>query len=214
LQTVREEERTKIARKLHDDISQNLAILKIEMYMLGKEFPKDKKPVHAGIESMMGITDRMTDTVAKIFTELRPPLLDELGLLGAIKWYQGKWEEYTEIKCEFHIEPERVDMSDDHNLAVFRILQESLTNVRLHSEATRAKVNLREKDGKLELIVKDNGIGITDEQVREPKAFGIKGMEERVRHLGGELKIKGVAGKGTTVTVRIPLQADNQDPSK
>jgi len=115
-------------------------------------------------------------------------------------------EEYTEIKCEFHIEPERVDMSDDHNLAVFRILQESLTNVRRHSEATRVKVNLREKDGKLELIVKDNGIGITDQQVREPKAFGIIGMEERVRHLGGELKIKGIADKGTTITVRIPLQ--------
>lgn len=209
LQTVREEERTSISRELHDDLAQNLAILKINMHMLGKDVPKDQKPILDGLESMMKLTDHMADSVGELMEELRPPLLDELGLLGAIKWYQRKMEEYTEIKCEFHIEPERVDMSDDHNLAVFRILQESLTNVRRHSEATRAKVNLREKDGKLELIVKDNGIGITDEQVGEPKAFGIIGMEERVRHLGGELKIKGVAGKGTTVTVRIPLQVDN-----
>jgi len=209
LQTVREEERTRIARELHDDISQNLAILKIKMYMLGKEFPKDNKQVHDGIESLMGLTDSMTDTVAKIFIELRPPQLDELGFLGAVKWYRGEFEEQTKIKCELHIEPKRVDVSDDFALILFRILQESLINVRLHSEAERVKVSLREKDGELELTVEDDGIGITEDQILKPKAFGIIGMEERARFLGGELKIKGISGTGTTVQVRIPPQVNN-----
>jgi signal transduction histidine kinase len=129
-----------IARELHDEISQNSAILKIKMYMLGKEFPKDKKPVHAGIES--------------------------------------------------------------------------LTNVRLHSEAEGVKVRLIEKDGELELTVEDDGIGITEDQILETKSLGIIGMEERVRFLGGELKIKGISGTGTTVKVRIPLQVNNPQQSR
>jgi two-component system sensor histidine kinase UhpB len=207
LQTVREEERTSIARELHDDIGQNLAALKIDMHLLDRELPKDQKLIHDRLESFMELTDRMTDTVGGIFTDLRPPLLDELGLKGVVGWYQREFEKRAEIKCDFQVELEGVDLSDHFSLAVFRILQESLTNVRLHSEATRVMVRLRGKDGKLELIVKDNGVGIKEDQIREYKAFGIIGMEERVRHLGGEIKIKGVEGKGTTVTVRIPLQS-------
>ena len=147
----------------------------------------------------------------KIHEELRPTVLDELGFVEAIESYKKNFEDKTEVRCKLHIEPESIDLSYERSLALFRILQESMTNVRLHSGATKVSVSIREKNGKLELEINDNGVGIAEEHFTKSKSYGLIGIRERVDFLEGEVKIKGIPSKGTTVTIRIPLKTVNQD---
>jgi PAS domain S-box-containing protein len=207
LQKVREAERMSIAREIHDDVGQNLAALKMDMYMMEKKLPSDQKPLFDRMKTMIELTDQTVQTVRRIHEELRPTFLEEGGFVEAIKLYMKEFESKSEAKCELHIEPKSIDLSEERSLAVFRILQESMTNVRLHSGATKVSVSIKEKNGKVELIVKDNGIGIVEEQLSKSDSFGLIGIRERVDFLGGEVKIKGISGKGTTVAVAIPLKA-------
>jgi signal transduction histidine kinase len=138
-------------------------------------------------------------------TELRPGLLDDLGLVAAIEWQAEEFQKRTGIKCEATLDPEEIILDQDRSTAISRILQETLTNVSRHANATKVKVNLRKKAGKLILKVNDNGKGITEKQISDPKSFGLIGIRERVHLFGGEVKISGIRDKGTTVTVNIPL---------
>ena len=211
LQSVREDERKSVAREIHDDVGQNLAALKMDMYMLEKKLPREQKPLIDRMKTMMELTDSTVQTVRRIHEELRPTLLDGLGFVEAIKSYKKEFEDKSEVTCELHIEPESIDLSEERSLAFFRILQESMTNVRLHAGATKVKVSVREKDGKLELIVKDNGIGIVEDQLSKSDSFGLIGIREQVDFLKGEVQIKGMPGKGTTLTLIIPLKTESQD---
>ena len=187
LQSVREDERKSVAREIHDDVGQNLAALKMDMYMLEKKLPREQKPLIDRMKTMVELTDSTVQTVRRIHEELRPTLLDGLGFVESIKSYKKEFEDKTEIKCELHIEPESIDLSEERSLAFFRILQESMTNVRLHAGATKVNVSIKEKNGKLELKVKDNGIGIKEEQLLKSDSFGLIGIRERVDFLGGEV---------------------------
>lgn len=213
LQKVREDERKSVAREIHDDVGQNLAALKMDMHMIEKKLPKEQKPLIDRMKKMMELTDKTVQTVRKIHEELRPSLLDGVGLVEAIELYKKEFEDKIEVKCELHIEPESIDLSKERSLVLFRILQESMTNVRLHSGATKMSVSIREKNGKLELKVKDNGVGITEEQLTKSRSFGVMGIRERVDFLGGKMKIKGIPDKGTTLKVTIPLKTVNEDQS-
>jgi signal transduction histidine kinase len=206
LQSVREEERTTIAREVHDDLGQTLTALKMDISWLGKKLPKDQETLLEKTKAMRKLTDMTIKTVKRISTELRPGLLDDLGLVAAIEWQAEEFQNRTGIRCELAVDPEEIILDRDRSTAIFRIFQETLTNVARHAKATRVTASLKEKDDKLELRVRDNGSGITKEQISDSKSFGLMGIRERVHPWGGEMKISGRPGKGTTVVVSIPIE--------
>jgi len=205
LQSVREEERTSIAREIHDELAQTLTALKMDISWLGKKLPKDRKPLLEKTKAMTKLTDMAIKTVKKISTELRPGFLDDLGLVAAIEWQAEEFQHRTGIRCEITVDPKEIILDRDRSTTIFRIFQETLTNVARHAHATRVAVSLKEKDGTLELTVIDNGKGITKKQISGPQSFGLMGIRERVHPWGGEVNIKGSPGEGTTVIVNIAL---------
>ena len=205
LQSVREEERMFIAREMHDELGQALTALKMDLSWLDNRLPKDQKSLLEKTKSMSKLADATLQTVKRISTELRPGLLDDLGLPAAIEWQAEEFQTRTGIKCEITVDPEDIILDKDRSTAIFRIFQETLTNVARHAKATKVKVGLKEKAGKIELKVRDNGKGITEKQVSDPKSFGLIGIKERAYYLDGKVVIKGLQDKGTTLTIRIPL---------
>lgn len=205
IQSVGEEERTCMAREIHDELGQAMTALKMDLSWFSNRLRKDQKSLHEKTEAMSKLIDMTIQTVKRISTELRPGLLDDLGLSAAIEWQAEEFQHRTGIKCEVTINPKGIMFDKALSTAVFRIFQETLTNVARHANATRVKASLREKGGMLELKVRDNGKGITEKQISDPRSFGLIGIRERVRPWEGEVKILGIRNKGTTVTVIIPL---------
>jgi len=205
LQSVKEEERRLIAREIHDELGQTLTVLKMDLFWLAKRIPKDQRPFHEKTKSMSKLIDKTIQRIKRISAQLRPGLLDYLGLPAAIEWEGEEFQNRTGIKCEVNIDSEDIIMEQDRSTAIFRIFQETLTNAARHANAKKIKVSLKEKAGKLELRVRDNGKGITEKQISDPKSFGLIGMRERAQFLGGEVKIRGVQDKGTTIIATVPL---------
>ncbi|MBC8358857.1 MAG: PAS domain S-box protein [Candidatus Aminicenantes bacterium] len=205
LQSAREEERTLIAREIHDELGQALTALKMDLSLLTSKLPKYQKPLLSRAKSMTSLLDETIQTVKKLYTELRPSMLDDLGLAAVIEWQTEEFQSRTGIKCEVKIEPKEPILDKESSTAIFRIFQEALTNVARHTDASEIKVNLTEKAKTLELRVRDNGGGIAEDKIHDPQSYGLIGIRERVRFLGGEAKIKGVQNRGTTIAVSIPL---------
>ncbi|MCK4782123.1 MAG: PAS domain S-box protein, partial [Desulfobacteraceae bacterium] len=214
LQSAREQERTSIAREIHDDLGQILTALKMDLSWMGKRFPKNQKPLIEKKRSMLKILDAAIKTVKRIITDLRPGLLDDLGLIPAIEWQAEDFQNRSGIACKLTVDPEDIVMDEERSTAVFRIFQETLTNAARHAKATEIVASLKEEEGTIELIVRDNGKGITEKQISDPKSFGLMGIRERAISCGGEVKIKGVLGEGTTVTVRIPMEEISRKDAK
>jgi len=214
LQSVREEERTNLARDIHDELGQALTALKIDLSWLAKGFPADQKPLLEKTRSMSKLVDMTIQRVKSIATELRPGLLDDFGLVAAIEWQAGEFQKLTGISIEISTKPEDIVLDRDCSTVLFRVFQELLTNVVRHAEATKVKVSLVEEADEIVLTVKDNGRGIAREQISDPRSFGILGMRERVRFWQGEFKISGTPGKGTTAVASIPLANREENDAK
>jgi len=214
LQSAREQERTNMAREIHDELAQALTALKMDISWLGKKLPEDQKTLLDKTKAMTKLTDMTIKMVKRISTELRPGLLDDLGLVAAIEWQAGEFQDRTGITCEIAIDPENIILDRDRSTILFRIFQETLTNIARHAHATAVTVSLKEKDSSLELRVRDNGRGITKEQISDPKSFGLMGIRERVHPWKGEVKISGRSGKGTTAVVRIPVEEISRKGAK
>lgn len=203
LQSVREEERARMAREIHDELGQSLTAIKIELSALVKDLsPEQQRPFRR--ESVMKLIDETIQTVRRISTELRPGVLDDLGLVAAVEWAAHEFEVRTGTRCHVCLPGADLSLDPEYATALFRILQETLTNVARHASATTVTVRLTDQNGEVHLEVGDNGKGISLEQLYAANSLGILGMRERALLLGGELAISGVAGKGTTVRVRIP----------
>ena len=155
--------------------------------------------------SMSALIDSAVKTVRRISRELRPGLLDDLGLTAAIEWQVGEFQQRTGIRCDLLREPEEIIVEQDISTAVYRIFQEALTNIARHSGATMVKIFLQMKPREILLQIRDNGRGISQEKIESTKSFGLIGMRERVRILQGELKLGSVKGRGALVEVTIPL---------
>ncbi len=205
LQSVREEERTNLARDIHDELGQLLTALKIDLSRLAKEFPPDQKSFLEKTRSMSSLVDMTIQKVKSISTELRPGLLDDFGLVAAMEWQAGEFQKLTGISIEISTKPEDIVLDRDRSTVLFRIFQELLTNVTRHADATKVRVSLIEEADKIVLTLEDNGRGITREQISDPRSFGLLGIRERVRSWQGEFRINGIPGKGTTAVISIPL---------
>jgi PAS domain S-box-containing protein len=204
LESVREEERRNMARKIHDELGQSLVGLKIDLSWLAKGLSKEQESLFEKTKSMSKLVDTTIKTVKRIAAELRPGVLDDLGIAAAIEWQAGEFEKLAEIKCEFSSKPKDIILDQERSIVIFRIFQEILTNIILHAKATRVKISLKEQGSNIVLEVKDNGKGISSKKISDPKAFGLIGMRERVRPWGGEIIISGTPGKGTRVVASIP----------
>jgi PAS domain S-box-containing protein len=206
IQSAREEERGNIAREIHDELGQVLSKLKLDLAWTKKRLGLEQKPLLEKTDRMTDLVDSTIKTVQKISSELRPGVLDYLGLAEAIEWQAKEFRERTGIACIAAIAPELVVEDKDVSTAVFRIFQETLTNIIRHAKAGRVDVELKQEDGVLTLEIRDNGVGIVKDAIANPTSFGLLSMRERARYLGGRVIISGEPGKGTTVTVRIPLK--------
>lgn len=206
LQSVREKERTLIARELHDELGQLLTALNTEAVLLGKKIPPEYQALIERARNMTNLIEITMQTLKRIYMALRPGMLDHLGLTVSIGWQADEFTKRTGIACRVKIDPEEMNLDPDLATALFRIFQETLTNIARHADATKVNARLKATAKKVLLVVKDNGRGITDEQREKPHSFGLLGIRERVAYWGGEVRITGEPGKGTTVHVSIPLQ--------
>ena len=203
LQSIREEERTRVAREIHDQLGQSLTAIKIDVSVLVRQWPDDPQQA-ARSASILKLVDETIQAVRRISTELRPGILDDLGLVATVEWAGEEFEARTGTTCRLDLSQDDIAVDQEQATAVFRILQETLTNVARHAEATQVEVRLAKEHGGLTLEVRDNGKGIPDDNVSMSGSLGILGMRERAMLIGGTLTITGVPGKGTTVRVRIP----------
>jgi len=204
LQTVREEEGTRIAREIHDELGQTLTGLKIDLMWLKKRTSREPIVVSNKLTTMSQRIDAAIQTVRKISTTLRPGVL-QLGLPAAIDWQTKEFQARTGIECTLIDNVTDGEINEVQSTNIFRIFQEILTNIARHAHATNISIVLKIENHFLLLEVRDNGRGILEEELRRTKSLGILGMRERAYLLGGDLDIHGAAGKGTTVVVRIPL---------
>jgi len=213
IEAIREEERTRIAREIHDELGQALTGLKMDLSWLEKRIAEARRGIaletlQKKIDSMKVLIDATVQSVRKISTELRPGILDDLGLMPAIEWQASEFQSRTGIRCVFSAKvPDDLPLDEKRSSAIFRIFQEILTNIARHANASRVDICLKKTTDHLVLDVKDNGRGFTEAESYNLKSLGILGMRERTLLLGGEFSVEGIPYGGTTVTVRIPLAA-------
>jgi len=212
LQHIREDERIRISRQVHDELGQSLTGLKMDLYWLSSRVPKQLRELHDKAKSMSLHIDTTIQTVRRISTELRPGILDDLGLVAALEWQAHEFQKRTGIHCLVTSDLKAAILDEDLNTAFFRIFQETLTNIIRHAEATKVTVHLQKQRGHLTLHVHDNGRGITEAQITNTKSIGLLGMRERAALLGGKITITGAPRKGTTLLVRIPLTHPSPRP--
>jgi len=205
LQAAREEERRSVAREIHDELGQALTTIKLELSLLREEVLHDATAATQRIQSLKDGVDETIHAVKRIITKLRPGLLDDLGLTAAIEWQAKDFQQHTGIVCEVMAEPEEMNIDSKISTAMFRIFQETLTNITRHSNATRVTVNLLQTDDALTLQVHDNGQGITSEEINDPKSFGLIGIRERAQYWHGTVEINGTPINGTTIIVQFPM---------
>jgi signal transduction histidine kinase len=212
LLAVREEERTRVAREIHDVLAQELTRLKMDIVWLtrrlGQPIEEGKRPVLQGkLVAMSELTDVAIESVQKIATELRPVVLDSLGLCAAIEWQAKDFGERTGITCYVTLPENDLELERERSTALFRILQESLTNIARYSAATQVEIELQADEAEVTLSVRDNGRGILDSEANNPYSVGLTGMRERASLLGGQCNIAARPGGGTTVEARLPRGA-------
>jgi signal transduction histidine kinase len=204
IQSISEQERTRIAREIHDELGQALTSMKMDTFWLKKKMPEDQGVLREKIDSMANLISDTISTVQRISSELRPRLLDDLGLQAAMEWHAKDFQERTGIACDMTVDLKDDHLDQDHSTTIFRTFQESLTNVARHADATEVFVRLKENGDNIVMTVADNGKGIEEKQKKDPESFGLIGMRERVRHLGGSIEIHGVKNQGTTIKAVIP----------
>lgn len=209
LQLVREDERTGLAREVHDELGQALTGLKIDLAWL-KPRVSDRPALVERVQSIIVRIDGAMDTVRRIATDLRPSVLDDMGLVAAVEWQALDFERSTGITARLEVQAVHPDLDDACATTAFRILQETLTNVTRHAHATRVTIALKVSDEELILEVRDNGRGISESERMSPRSLGLVGSRERALGCGGELVIRGVRNQGTTVWLRIPLRSANK----
>ncbi|RDU97792.1 PAS domain S-box protein [Trinickia dinghuensis] len=217
LQSVREDEKTRIARELHDDLGQQLTALKMDLSSVEQslgELPSAPAPVLAQLITMRRLIDSTVGSVRRIAADLRPVMLDDLGLLPAIDWLLTDFRTRYGIEIERRIEPGQAQFSRNGATTLFRIVQEALTNVARHAEATRVSIAFVVEDDQCLLRIEDNGCGAPggrDKEGNGEKSFGLLGIRERVHILGGSVSIDTAAKQGFKLTVRVPLAAIQQE---
>jgi len=205
LETIRENERSHMAREIHDELGQQLTGLKMDISWLNRKVNSQDEAVKEKMKDAIALIDKTVITVRRIATQLRPSILDDLGLIAAMEWQSEEFEKRSEIKSIFSSNVSQLKINTDVATAVFRIFQESLTNVLRHSQATEVISFFRLENNIITLFIEDNGIGFKENEIKNKKTLGLLGMKERIQLINGKYEINGNSGKGTSVIITVPL---------
>lgn len=216
LLTVREEEKASVAREIHDDLGGTLIACRMDAYLLADELSanNDATLLLKRVESMSGLLDHALKDMRRIITDLRPTMLDDLGLRAALEWHAEQFHKRTDTECKVICakgEYGECKLDEIVSINMFRIFQESLTNVARHSGASRVEVECWCDEEEVAISISDNGCGLPQGHAVAPISYGIRGMRERVEQLGGKIKFDSQPGSGFSVTVKLPLPADNKE---
>jgi signal transduction histidine kinase len=209
LQDVREDERAAMAREIHDELGQQLTGLKMDFSWINKRpLVQEDDELRQKVVTIMNLLDTTIKTVRRIATDLRPSILDDLGLLAAIEWQSQEFSNRSGIATEFSSGMDEFQYAPAIAIGLFRICQESLTNVARHAAASKIRIMLEEGNGKILLTIRDNGKGFDTRKIGGKKTLGLLGMKERTLMMGGEFRIESLPGKGTTLMVTVPISTN------
>jgi signal transduction histidine kinase len=203
--SAREQEKSRIARELHDEIAQALTVLSMDLRWIEQHALADPQVLRTKLGSMADVVEDAMVSTRRIAADLRPLMLDDLGFVPAAEWLVDNFSRRTGVSCAFRVDPEDVELVEPQATAAFRIVQESLNNIGRHARASRAEVSVRRDAERLSLRVSDDGCGFDPGTARKPQSMGLAGLRERVLILKGELSIDSAPGRGTAVEVRLPL---------
>jgi PAS domain S-box-containing protein len=210
-QTSREEEKSRISRELHDELGQNLTALKMDLSWLEAHTANDVTGRSERIRAMQGVLDSMVVATRRIAADLRPMMLDDLGLKAALEWLTQDFSRRTNVPCVLLIDDDLIDLDASVQSALYRVVQECLTNITRHAQATEVKIQTHVGPSDIQLQVHDNGIGMDDRARSKRGSFGLKGMRERIYILGGKVAIDSKLGQGTHVTIELPRAPSSQE---
>jgi len=206
LEDIREEEKIKISREIHDELGQQLTGIKIDVFSISKKINGENEAIRLKLKHTTELIDETIKTVRKIATELRPSILDDLGLVAALQWQSQEFQKRSGIKIKFDSAESDVTIAKNTAVALFRIYQESLTNVARHAGATKVLATLQQKDDQVVLNIADDGKGFDVKEIGHKKTLGLLGMKERTLMMGGKYDIISLTGKGTIVVVSVPME--------
>jgi hypothetical protein len=201
----REHEKSRIARELHDELGQSLTALQMDVAWCKQNIPPEQQVLAGKLDRMQAMLEATVAATRRIAADLRPLMLDDLGLVPAVEWLVEDFSQRSGVACELAVSDPDFALPDTHASAVFRIVQESLTNVTRHAHASRVEVSIVQSNGVLTVNVSDNGKGFSVEAPRKPNSYGLLGLRERASLLGGEATITSAPGKGTQVEIRLPV---------
>lgn len=210
LQTLQEEERKRISQDIHDELGQILTTMQLDISWIEEKLPLEQEAIMNKIDSLFSQVEQANETVQRVTTQLRPKILDDLGFDAAVEWEAKKVEERSDIQCQIQLEMEGIDLNKDASIILYRILQEALTNVLRHANASRIRIRFRKVNSELELVITDNGRGIRNHEIHDIHSHGLSGMRERARSWSGSFSIRGIKDIGTTVKVTLPLDEENR----
>jgi signal transduction histidine kinase len=205
IEAVREEERTRLSREVHDVLGQALTGLNMDISIIEKELSPGHDSIEDRLEEMKEALQEMVQVVRRIAHDLRPGILDDLGLIAALEWETEKFATRTQLDCSFDESVDHIVLDRERATSIFRVFQEILTNIVRHAEATRVSVSVSIDEGNLVLQVADDGRGIEEEDLNNSTSLGLLGMRERLYPWKGRVMFKGRPEQGTTVTVTVPL---------
>ncbi len=206
LQNIREEERIQIARDIHDELGQQLTGLKMEVTWLNKKLETADERTKEKVREMIDLIDETVKSVRRISSNLRPSMLDDLGLIAALAWHSQEVEKRFGIKVNFVADPPEIDLPAGKSTGLFRIYQEALTNAARHANAHEINSSLKISGNKIILEIRDDGKGINLDRDTRKKSFGLLGIKERAFVMGGKFELKSERGKGTSLIVSVPLE--------
>ena len=209
---VREQERIRIAREIHDQLGQSLTVLKMDLSWLKKHMFESHDKMEEKMTAMAGMIETAMDSLHAVIAELRPVMLDDFGLAAAIDWQAEAFAQRSGIRCRFENNDFEPDLPKAQAIALFRILQETLTNILRHAKASEVVIRLEKRGDDLILQVADNGRGITADEINAPDALGLLGIRERLYPFGGRVAFDGQSGQGTRVSIHLsmPQKGDAQ----
>jgi signal transduction histidine kinase len=210
LETIREQERTRISRELHDELGQALTSLKFDVAWINARLDGMAEPLSNRLAAMLQALDSTLRQVRKISAQLRPDILDKLGLSAAMEWQLQEFRQRTGINYHFSSYPADIRLDENASVALFRIMQEALTNVARHSQASRVTIVLEQQPGDIHLRIDDDGIGIDEARIYNGQSLGLLGMRERAASLGGDVTFQRNNARGTCVTSHLPVEPQRE----
>jgi signal transduction histidine kinase len=209
IQDAKEQERLRIAREVHDEIGSLLTAIKIDFLWLSQRLPKDNQQLTDKAKTIEDLVNKVIISASNLAHSLRPGILDCFGLIAALEIEAQEFSKRSGITCTITKSQDYIDLPETHSITLFRIFQEALNNILKHAKAKNVQVEIVKGEDHLELIIEDDGIGFGDDARLKPRSFGLRGIHERIEHLGGTVRINSAPGKGTHIAIFLPLEGEH-----